>query len=247
MTQFENKVAIITGGGTGIGRAVVDGLVAQGGRAFITGRREDPLKETALTHGNSVAYLAADLGQTGTSRQIIDEVMKTFGRIDFVVNNAAAAEVLPLSQSSDEAIDDMLSVNIKAPLALCRDAAAELEKTSGAIVNISSVAGQTAVPGFLVYAATKSAGDRITKILANELGPVGIRVNSVSPGLTQTPMFERTMGPQPEAVEMMKQQIALRRVGEPEEVARSVIWLLSEDASWITGQILQSSGGMMLN
>lgn len=246
-TRFDDRVAIITGGGTGIGRAVAEGLIAQGGKVLITGRRESPLKELEQEHSDSVACLPGDIGETGTSFKAVDEAVAKFGRLDFVVNNAAAADLLPLTQISDEAIGQMLAVNVKGLLSLSRDAIGELEKTKGAIVNISSVAGQAAVPGFSVYSATKSAGDRITKVLANELGPMGIRVNSVAPGLTKTPMYERTMGPQPEAVAMMVEQTALRRTAEPEEVARAVLWLLSDDASWITGQILQSSGGLMLN
>ena len=247
MTRFKDRVGIVTGGATGIGRAVVEGLVAGGGRVLITGRREGPLKELAETHRGAVAYLPGDIGKSGTSREAVSEALEKFGRLDFVVNNAAAAELSLLSESSDEMIDQMLAVNVKGLICLARDAVSELEKTKGSIVNISSVAGQQAIPGMAVYSATKSAGDRITKVLANELGPLGIRVNSVAPGLTNTDMFERTMGPQPDAVEMMVAQTALRRLGDTAEVARAVLWLLSDDSAWITGQIVQSSGGLMLS
>lgn len=247
MARFSGKVAIITGGGSGIGLAVAKGLLAEGAKVFATGRRPGPLEDLAAQYPNDVAYLSADIGESGTAKRVVDAAVEQFGGVDFVVNNAGIGEVTPLSQSSDALIDSLLAVNLKGPLALCRDAQPELEKTRGAIVNISSVAGQAAVPGFAVYAATKSAGDRLTKVLANELGPLGIRVNTVAPGLTRTPMFERTMGPMPEAVEMMVAQTALRRVAEPEDVAKSVLWLLSEDSAWVTGQVIQASGGMMLS
>jgi len=247
MKRFKGKVAVVTGGGSGIGRAITEGLVADGANVLITGRREAPLQELSAKHDGAVALLAGDVGKSGTARQIVDEVVRRFGRLDFVVNNAAAADILPLSETTDEMIDQMLAVNVKGPLALSRDAVGELAKTKGAIINISSVAAQAAVPGFAVYAGTKSAGDRATKVLANELGPMGIRVNTVSPGLTKTPMFDRTMGPQPEAIETMVGQTALRRVGEPGEVARAALWLLSDDGAWVTGQVLQSSGGLMIS
>lgn len=246
MSRFKNKVAIVTGGATGIGQAITEGLVAGGAKVVITGRRQGPLEELAGRLGASVAYIAGDIGKTGTSRKAVDKALSSFGRLDFVVNNAAAAELLPLADCTDEIIEQMLSVNIKGTICLIRDATSELEKTKGAIVNISSVAGQQAVPGMAVYSATKSAGDRLTKVLANELGPLGIRINTVAPGLTKTAMFERTMGPAPEAVAMMVAQTALRRTGMPADVAPAALWLLSEDAGWITGQILQASGGLMI-
>jgi NAD(P)-dependent dehydrogenase (short-subunit alcohol dehydrogenase family) len=246
MGRFEGKAGIITGGGTGIGRSIAEGIVSDGGKVLVVGRREEPLKELASKYDGTVAYMQGDLSDSGIATEIVERAVLEFGQVDFVVNNAAAAEVLPFALTSDEAIDAHLAVNIKGVLTLTREAVGELEKTKGAVVNISSVAGQTAVPGFALYAATKSAGDRLTKVLANELGPQGIRVNSVAPGLTRTEMFDRTMGDQPEAVEMLMQQTALRRSAHPDEVARTVLWLLSEDAGWITGQIIQSSGGLML-
>lgn len=244
-TSLAEKVAIVTGGGTGIGLAVAEALLSRGARILVVGRREAPIKELASKHDGRAKYLQADISQSGTSQAVIDRVLELFGRLDLLVNNAAAAVVKPLTDITDDEIDQMLTTNIKGLLALSRDAIPALEESKGSIINLSSVAGQSAVPGFSAYAATKSGVDRITKILAAELGPLGIRVNAVAPGLTRTDMLAAT--PDEAVNQMVNEATALRRLGEPEDVARSIVWLASDDAAWVTGQVIQASGGLMLS
>ncbi|HFD31246.1 MAG TPA: SDR family oxidoreductase [Gammaproteobacteria bacterium] len=244
-SRLSEKVAIVTGGGTGIGRAAAQALVNQGAKVLVVGRRESPIKELADKYDGAMGYLQADISQSGSSKSIIDTAVETFGRLDILVNNAGTAVIKPIAETTDEEIEQMLSVNIKGMLALSRDAIPALQESQGSIINISSVAGQSAVPGFSTYGATKSAIDRITKILAVELGSLGIRVNVVSPGLTKTDMLEATP---PEVIEkMVNEATALRRVGTPEDVAQSIAWLSGNDSGWITGQILQASGGFLLS
>jgi len=244
-SKMAECVAIVTGGGTGIGRAAAIALVDQGAKVLLVGRRETPIKELSERYDGSMRYLQADISETGSSQKIIDAALETFGRLDTLVNNAGVAYVKPLADITDDEIEQMLSVNIKGILTLSRDAIPALQKSKGTIINISSVAGQSAVPGFSTYAATKAGIDRITKILAAELGPLGIRINAVSPGLTQTDMLAATP---PEAIDkMVNEATALRRVGTPEDVAQSIVWLASSDAEWITGQVIQASGGLLLS
>lgn len=245
MNTFNNKVAIITGGGTGIGRTIAEGIAGAGGKVLIVGRREAPLKATAEQQPDAIQYLQADITKQGITGIIIAHAVEHFGRLDIVINNAGYAAVKPLTEMTDADIDQQLDVNLKALIRLSRDAVSELAKHQGNIINISSVAGQTAVPGFSVYAATKSSGDRISKILANEFGPLGVRVNSVAPGLTDTDMVKETPA---EVLNMLiTSQTALRRLGTPGDVAKSILWLASDDANWVTGQILQASGGLLLS
>jgi len=243
--SLAGKVAIITGGGTGIGRATAEAFVDEGANVLVVGRREEPLKELASAHDGSVKYFQADVSKTGNSKAIVEYTLKTFGRLDVLVNNAATAVIKPLSLLTDEEIDEMLAINVRSLLAMSRDAVPELEKRRGSIINISSVAAQSAVPGMAAYAATKSAVDRLTKILATELGPLGIRVNVVSPGLTQTDMLSAM--PDEALRKLVDEATALRRLGEPEDIVPSIVWLASDHAGWITGQVVQASGGLLLS
>lgn len=243
-TSLADKSAIVTGGGTGIGRAVALALAEAGAKVLIVGRREAPLHELAAQSDGAIAALQADVTGKGTARTIVEEALERFGRLDILVNNAAAAEIKPLAMLDDDEIDRLLITNIRALLALTREAVPALEESAGSVVNISSVAGQSALPGFTAYGATKAGVDRLTKVLANELGPLGIRVNAVAPGLTRTDLLGAT--PQPVIDKLIDEATALRRLGEPEDIARSVLWLASGEAAWVTGQIVQASGDLLL-
>lgn len=243
--RLTGKVALITGGGTGIGRATAEAFVAEGAKVVVVGRREAVLRDLTEKHDGAMKYLVADVTRKGASQTVVSFVIEAFGQLDILVNNAGTAVLKPLNMLTDDEIEDMFATNIRGLLSLSRDAIGALEKTKGSIINISSVAAQTALPGMSAYAATKSGVDRLSKVLAAELGPLGIRVNVVSPGLTQTDMLSAM--PDEAVAQMVNEATALRRVGEPADIARSIVWLASEHAGWITGQIVQSSGGLMLN
>ncbi len=147
MSRFEGKAGIITGGGTGIGRSIAEGIVSDGGKVLVVGRREEPLKELASKYDGTVAYMCSDVGDSGIATEIIERAVLEFGQVGFVVNNAAAAEVLPLVLTSDEAIDSHLAVRIKGVLALTREAVGEVEKTKGAVVNITLSSRSDGGPG----------------------------------------------------------------------------------------------------
>ncbi len=243
--RLAGKVAVITGGGTGIGRATAEAFVAEGASVLIVGRREEPIQELAGKYDRGLTYLQADVTQPGMAKSIVKHAVEMFGRLDVLVNNAGVAVIKPLSMITDDEIDGMLATNLKALLVMSREAVPALEKSKGSIINLSSVAAQTALPGMSAYAATKSGVDRISKILAAELGPMGIRVNAVAPGLTKTDML--SVMPEEVLTQLVNEATALRRLGEPEDVAQSLVWLASDHAGWITGQVVQASGGLMLN
>jgi NAD(P)-dependent dehydrogenase (short-subunit alcohol dehydrogenase family) len=163
--------------------------------------------------------------------------------LDVLINNAGVGTLAPLVELDDDALEQVLSVNVRGLLITTREAIPYLAKSGGAVVNISSTLAQASMPGAAAYSGSKAAVERITSALAAELGPHGIRLNSVAPGLTETDMSADVPR---EMLDGMIAQTPLGRLGRPEDIAKAVVFLASDDASWITGQVLQSSGGLML-
>jgi meso-butanediol dehydrogenase/(S,S)-butanediol dehydrogenase/diacetyl reductase len=243
VSRLAGKVALVTGGGTGIGRAIVETLAEQGARVVALGRRPEPLEELARRLGDRVAPLSADV--TRDRRRAVEFALERFGQLDVLVNNAGSFLKAPLAQTSDEQIAEMLAVNVQAPLSLAREAIPPLAKTRGCIITISSAAGSYVRADLSAYGAAKAAMHHATKILAVELGPLGIRCNAVAPGLTRSEMTEPIFGA-PGALKFFLEHTALGRVGEPEDVARVVAFLASDEAGWVTGQTIAASGGLLL-
>ena len=244
MSRFNDKVALITGGGTGIGRATAEQFVAEGGRVVVVGRREEPLRSLSESHPDRVRHASVDIASVDGPKRALAFTVEQFGKIDVLINNAAVGIFQPLVEVEDKTIDLLFDVNIKGLIRLVRDAVPELEKTGGNVVNISSTASRSAWPTLSVYAGTKAAMERVTVILAVELGPLGIRVNAVAPGFTDTAMANDNSTEESRAAAIA--QTPLGRIGQPADIARSVCFLASDEASWVTGQTLQSSGGFML-
>ena len=244
MSRFERKVALVTGGGTGIGRAVVESFVAEGGKVVVVGRRKEPLASLAAEHADAISIAEADVSKPEEVRNVVEMVTQDLGRLDTLVNNAGVGLLKPLVETTDEELSLLTEVNINGGLRLIRETLPLLTKGPGSIVNISSTLSAFSIPGTAAYAATKSAVDRFTRTLAAELGSVGVRVNAVAPGLTKTDM---AVGAMDQAMfDQMVAQTPLGRAGQPQDIAKAVLFLASDDAAWITGQVLQSSGGFML-
>jgi meso-butanediol dehydrogenase / (S,S)-butanediol dehydrogenase / diacetyl reductase len=169
--------------------------------------------------------------------------IEAFGRLDVIVNNAGTGLLKPLSETSDEDLQRVFGINLEAAIRMIRDALPHLVKSCGCVVNVSSTLAGASVAHTGIYAASKAGLERVTRTLAVELGPRGVRVNAVAPGVTRTEMAaDDAAFPLDEIVA----QTPLRRLGEPLDIARAIAFLASDEAAWITGQTLQSSGGFML-
>ncbi|MEM9072272.1 MAG: SDR family oxidoreductase [Myxococcota bacterium] len=244
MARFNDKVVLVSGGGSGIGKAAAELFAAEGAKVFITGRREAPLKAVAES-GSQLAWLSADVSKPGDAARIVEAAVAAFGRLDVLVNNAGTFTMGPLAESSDDEIARVFSVNVFGTLALTREALPQLIQHQGAVVNVSTTLTRGVMPGTSVYAASKAALDHVTRVIAAEVGPMGVRVNAVAPGLTVTDM-SAGFRQNDDAREMAIAQTPMGRMGDPVDVARAIALAASPEASWVTGQVIQASGGFML-
>jgi 3-oxoacyl-[acyl-carrier protein] reductase len=239
MTHLTGKIALVTGGTRGIGRAIVERLAADGARVFFTYQRSVAL----------AASVAEDTGATPiqADQSLLAAVDAMFaplpGRLDILVNNAAVSSHIPIADLTSSAFDQAMTINTKVPL-MAIQRAAPLMPDGGRIVNISTLNTAVPAPGLTLYCATKAALEQITAVAARELGPRGITVNTVSPGATDTDLLRSTNPP--EALPQTAALTALQRLGRPADIASVVAFLCTEDAGWLTGQNLRATGGLLL-
>lgn len=250
MPNFKDKVVIVTGASSGIGAATAVHLASLGGLVVLVGRNVDKLKETAdnilATGGAPALQLQADMNKEADVEKIVPATIEKFGKLDVLINNAGIIELGSIESTSLEQYDRVMSTNVRSLYQLTMLATPELIKTKGNIVNVSSVCGLRSFPGVLAYNVSKSAVDQLTRCVALELAPKGVRVNSVNPGVIITELQKRG-GLDDEAyakfLEHSKQTHALGRPGEVNEVAAAIAFLASADASFSTGVNLPVDGG----
>ena len=246
---LKGKVAVVTGGTRGIGYAVVRKYLEAGASVALFGSRQctaDAALEriTSELPGANVMALSPDLTDSASVEGAFGEVVKRFGRIDILVNNAGISQSLPLNEYSDEEMDKILDLNLKAVFVCCRAAARLMEASGGGVIlNTSSVVSLYGQPSGCLYPTTKFAVNGLTKSLSRELAPRGIRVNAVAPGVTRTDMVANL----PEAlIKPLVARIPIGRGGEPDEVADAFLFLASDMASYITGAVLPVDGGVII-
>ncbi|MFZ3417471.1 SDR family oxidoreductase [Arthrobacter sp. 3Tela_A] len=245
--KLQGKTAIVTGASRGIGLAIARDLVSHGVRVCITARKADALKEAAdsFPDGTVVAVAGAS-DDPDHRRDVLDTVAREFGGLDILVNNAGINPVFgPLVEMDLEAARKIFEVNVLGTLAWVQDTVAHaglgFRERGGSVVNLSSVSGDTPSPGIGLYGISKAAVSHLTRSLAVELGPE-IRVNAVSPAVVKT-RFSRALYEGKE--EAVTSAYPLGRLGTPEDVASAVTYLVSPDASWVTGQVLTLDGGLL--
>lgn len=247
--NFEGKIVIVTGGAAGIGLAAAKAFARSGANVLITGRRQDRLNEVTAQEPR-IEGLVANAGDPQDAVRTITSAVERWGRLDVLVNNAGAGNPSPLVDASAERVQAVYAVNSIGPTLLASAAIPYLQKTRGAILNVSSSLGRKAVVGLADYAASKAALEHLTRCWALELAPLGIRVNAVASGPVESDFLRERMGYSKEEAEAIKTReaslIPLRRRGSPEDVARWIVALAYDEAEWVTGQILGVDGGFAL-
>ncbi|NBE52082.1 glucose 1-dehydrogenase [Streptomyces sp. YC537] len=244
--MLKGRTAVVTGGSRGIGRAVVERLARDGANVvFNYAQRTEAAQDVVRSveeAGGSVRAVRLDLAEHGAAEQLMDVAAQHFGDLDILVNNAALNfTVTPLAETDDDTFDRVMTVNARTTFLTLRYAARHM-RDDGRIVSISSLNTVRPAPGNAPYAASKGAVEQLTLVAAQELGPRGITVNTVSPGATDTELLRGTNPP--EVLETVAGMTPLRRLGEPADVADVVAFLAGPDGRWITGQNIRATGGI---
>lgn len=244
--NLENKTALVTGAGTGVGREIARMLADEGVNVMIVGRTEKNLKETAVLN-ERISYMTADVTKPEDIDNIISEIKNKWSKLDILVNNAGWSPIHPFEEETMEELDEAFNINVRAVAQLVLKTLPMLKESKGNIINISSAAIRNHLVNMSVYTAAKGAIDMFTKIWAKEFAPYSIRVNSVSPGPIETPIYDKlgVDGVEKEGhMARVTAGIPMGRFGKAEEVAPAVVFLASDTvASYITGNDYAVDGG----
>lgn len=247
MNKLSNKIAIVTGGNSGIGYAAAKDFKENGAKVIITGRNEEATFKAAQELG--VTGIVSDQSDLKSIDSLVDEVKSKFGKIDIVFLNAGLAAFAPLDQASEEHYDAIMNVNVKGVYFTLQKLLPILNDGASVVLN-TSINASVGMPNSSVYAASKAALLSLNRVFATELAPRKIRINAISPGPVETPLYGK-LGLNQEEVDgfgkILGEKILLKRFGQAEEIAKSVTFLASSDASFITGTELTVDGGLTVN
>jgi NAD(P)-dependent dehydrogenase (short-subunit alcohol dehydrogenase family) len=249
MGELSDRSALVTGGGSGLGRAIALAFAAEGASVMIAGRHEAALAQTVAAGSGRVRSVVADVTLESDRQRIVEATTAAFGGLDILVNSAGILESGTIETTSLEAWDRSMDINVRSVFALTRLATPHLAARKGNILMLSSVAGTRAYPGVLAYCVSKAAVDQLTRCLALELAPKGVRVNALNPGVVVTNLHRAGgMNENDYAafLERGKTTHPLGRVGRPEDVASLALFLATDRAAWITGGTFSVDGGRAL-
>lgn len=242
--KLQNKVAIITGASRGIGAQIAKELAKEGAMVVINYAKNKTAADQVVSDiqgaGEKAIAIKADVSKADEVKALFNSSIAHFGKVDILVNNAGIAVFKRLQDTSEDDFDRSFDINVKGVFLTLREAAVRLE-SGGRIINISSTVTRLMMPTYSTYSATKSAVEQLTRVFAKEIGSRGITVNSVSPGPTNTQLF--TEGKNDETIKRLASMAALERIAEPEDIARVVLFLASDDSAWVTAQNIGANGG----
>jgi NAD(P)-dependent dehydrogenase (short-subunit alcohol dehydrogenase family) len=240
---LEGKVAVISGGTTGIGLAIAQRFVAEGAHVFIFGRRQAQLDEAAKLIGRNVTTLQADAANLGDLDRVAATVKETKGVVDIIVSNAGFTEQATIDAITPEHFDKAFNLMARGPVFLVQKLLPQMTR-GGSIVLVSSAMHLMGIPGHTAYAATKAALRSYVRTWAAEFKDRGIRANLLSPGVTDTPILDGQSMPRDEVVKMYQEMVPLGRVARAEEIASAALFLASDQSSYVTGADLMADGGI---
>ncbi len=251
MTRLAGKVALITGGGTGIGRAIALAFAREGAKVAIAGRRKEKLQETLAElkkRGSKGLAIVCDISKAKDAERAVRETAKAFGELNVLVNNAGVLHAATIDGTSEEQWDRLMTINLKGPFLMCKAALPEFrEAGGGAIVNVGSVLGLVARKDRAAYCASKGGVTLLTKAIALDHAHENVRSNCICPSIVETELVRGLFAASEEGKTLRKArigQIPLGRMGRPEDVAEMAVFLASEESSWLTGAAVPLDGGL---
>lgn len=248
--MLKGKIALITGAGTGIGKGTALMFAEQGAKIVIAARREELLRQTCALSPESMSWVRMDLTNHEERALALKTVIDRHGRLDVLVSNAGAQLWKTFAETTDADIEEIFHTNLASTTRFIKQALPYLEQSRGNIVIVSSTASRyTITPSqkLAVYGASKAGLNQLARTLAPELGPLGIRINVVAPGLTRGEYADASLADDEATRAWIRSVTPLGRAGEPADIARSIVFLASDMASWVTGQVLDASGGWQIS
>ncbi len=242
--EEQKKVAVITGGGSGIGFGIAEKFIEKGIQAILVARDEEKLRNACAQLGPSCHYKTCDLSDLKTIAPLIQRILSEYGRIDVLVNNAGINMKKDFTEVTDEEFQKILTVNVCSVFAISREVVKDMiRRRSGSIINISSMAAQYGLPRVIAYSASKSAIEGMTRAMASELSPHTIRINCIAPGFIETAMTAKALNDDPERKAKAMGRTPMGKMGKPADIGAAAAFFASDESAYITGTILCVDGG----
>ncbi len=239
-----NKIAIVTGGGSGLGYAITKAFTTNNIKTIIVGRDEEKLKKACSGLGANCSYKTCDLSNLSSIPALIETIVQEFGQIDILVNNAGINMKKEFTEVTDEDFQKIIATNVCSVFTISREVVKDmLKRNKGCIINISSMAAQYGLPKVIAYSASKTAIDGMTRAMATELSPKGIRVNAIAPGFIYSAMTAKALDSDPERKAKVFNRTPMGHMGEPEDIGAAALYLASDGAKYVTGVVLPVDGG----
>jgi 3-oxoacyl-[acyl-carrier protein] reductase len=247
MSNLNGKVALVTGASKGIGAAIAKALAGAGAAVVVNYASDKAGADAAVAAiqkaGGKAAAVQADMSKPGDVTRLFGEAKQAFGRLDVLVNNAGVFKFEALDDVKPAEFHRQFDINVLGPILAAREAAQHFGPEGGSIINVSSVVSTASIAGSVVYSATKGALDAVTRVLAAELGPRGIRVNTLAPGMVETEGTHTAGFIGSDFQKTLETQTPLGRIGQPDDIARIAVFLASDASGWVTGDRIVAAGG----